>query len=445
MPESPTILPFRTASLSDFQIERASRQWQSIASKKQATRAHHGHYYDTERDEVLLREHVSRLFEAKHRPFTTGGCIPMDPSQLVLFFRSKTGITHSLDFPIDVQHSTPPALDVLIAACRPHPSALDDYSDRESLFYPPNLPLTTSLELSNHPVLEAIRNALFPLLPAGHYLVANRDKLEVLVDGGRMDQQHSIDGRAATVIITLPVRFRGGAMVVHDPDGRQEKFYGRGGKQGDIEWTAFLADCNYEVETVDKGCRVSISYGVYIRSFGPSGLQPEPLITPNDVFLDLLSPVLNICRGRRVAFYLANDYPSVNPAETLAETLVPELKGGDSLLYHALKLFKLAPELHWSAGGHIWPVDKTAAVTESLNKAGSPVMRGVFANGEDDSNEELRMRVRNSGATPLAEAEITLLNDWNSGMPVGKQRVHFVSGGELEKLVVYILMVVYVA
>jgi hypothetical protein len=57
------------------------------------------------------------------------------------------------------------------------------------------------------------------------------------------------------IIVTLPVRFRGGALVVPYPDGR-------GGKNGDIEWTAFLPDCDYEIETVQKACRISISYGV---------------------------------------------------------------------------------------------------------------------------------------------------------------------------------------
>ena len=35
------------------------------------------------------------------------------------------------------------------------------------------------------------------------------------------------------------------------------------------------------------------------------------------------------------------------------------MKGGDSILYHALKLYKLLPELRWAAGGYIWPVDRT--------------------------------------------------------------------------------------
>lgn len=162
--------------------------------------------------------------------------------------------------------------------------------------------------------------------------------------------------------------------------------------------------------------------------------------------MDVLSPILNICRGRKIAFYLANEYAIVDPAETLAESLVPELKGGDSLLYHALKLFKLMPELHWSAGGYMWPVDRPAAIsTGAPAPLSTPVMRGMFAAGEEDQHEDLRMRVRDSGAVPLGEADVMLLSDWNTGLPVGKQRVNFVLNGEIEKLVVYTLMVVYVA
>ena len=222
---------------------------------------------------------------------------------------------------------TPPALDVLLAACKVNPSTADysDYPDREALFYPHNLPLTATLELANHPVLDAIRNMLFPSLPTGHYLTAIRDKLEVMSAGSRMGPQlPAKDGRVATIVVTLPVRFRGGALIVRDAEGSTEKFQGRGGKTGDMEWTAFLTDCEYEVETVQKGCRMTISYGVHLRTFGPSGVQADTLITPSDDFLDMLSPVLNICRGRKIAFYLQCDY-GVNPSEVLAESLVAQV------------------------------------------------------------------------------------------------------------------------
>lgn len=236
----------------------------------------------------------------------------------------QSGITHSLDFPIDVEYNTPPALDVLIAACRPYQSAsTDDYPDRESLFYPPNLPLTPSLELANHPVLDAIRTSLFPNLPQGHFLIATHDRLEVLVNGGRMGRQLKNDGRSATIVVTLPVRFKGGALVVRDPLGNDERYNARGGKAGDIEWTAFLADCDYEIETVQKGCRILMTYGVYLKTYG-SGNNPDPLITPSDKFFDLMAPILNLSRGRKIAFYLSHDY-GVNPSEVLAESLVPEV------------------------------------------------------------------------------------------------------------------------
>jgi len=68
---------------------------------------------------------------------------------------------------------------------------------------------------------------------------------------------------------------------------------------------------------------MSMTYGVFLRTFGPCG--PEPLIRPSDEFLDRLAPVLNLSRGRKVAFYLEFDY-SVNPAEALADAVVPSFE-----------------------------------------------------------------------------------------------------------------------
>ncbi|TFK32163.1 hypothetical protein BDQ12DRAFT_692899 [Crucibulum laeve] len=465
MSRSPDLPFHRSPSVSDFQIEKAPRS-ASAAARRSMPAAEPAYH-----DELLYRESVSRLIQIKDRQFAVSGRIPVDPSQLVLFFRSKSGITHSLDFPIDVDYNTPPALDVLIAACRPHQTAdLDDYSDRESLFYPPNLPLTPSLEIASHPILDAVRASLFPNLPAGHHLTVMRDKLEVIVNGGRMGRQPPSlrnDGRSATIVVTLPVRFRGGALVVRDPIGNEDKFYGRGGKTGDIDWTAFLADCDYEIETVQKGCRLSIAYGVYLKTFGPIGVNPDPLISPSDNFFDLMAPILNLSRGRKIAFYINHDY-NVSPSEAVADTLVPLLKGGDSLLYHAFKMYKLAPELHWTAGGYIWPVDRIVEffgediVAKSPtqggrmpfgvvngSRTGTPAVRGAFgAYGggfQDVEVDAVRSYVEASGAVSLAEADITLLTDWTNPTPVvGKERVPFVAAGELEKLVVNALLVVYI-
>lgn len=220
----------------------------------------------------------------------------------------------------------PPSLDVLIAACKPHATCeMDGFSDRESLFYPSDLPLTTTLDISSHPILDAIRTALFPKLASGQYLVAVRDMLEIVPAGGHMCPQPRIaqeEGTVATLVVTLPVRFKGGVLVVTDFDGNEEKYYGRGGKSGDLEWTAFLGDCDHEVESVQKGCRVTISYKILLKTYGPSPSPSQALMLPSDRFLDTISPILNMCRGKTIAMFLKEQY-GFSPAEVLAETLVP--------------------------------------------------------------------------------------------------------------------------
>jgi len=69
-----------------------------------------------------------------------------------------------------------------------------------------------------------------------------------------------------------------------------------------------------------------------------------------------------------------------------------------------------------------------------------------------DENEQiidLQHRVQQSGAVPLAEANIVLLADKDTSGDisgtVSKERVPLVSGGSLSSLVVNILLVVYVA
>jgi len=180
------------------------------------------------------------------------------------------------------------------------------------------------------------------------------------------------------------------------------------------------------------------------------------LISPSDYFLDQLIDILNASRGALIGFYLTGDY-GVNPAEVIADSLVPNLKGGDSLLYHALKLWKLSPELRWTAGGYIWPVDHAVECVDEIDMMGArtPIatvngarraaaVRGTFSiyGDQDDEVDDLRSRVEYSGAIPLEESNITILSDWSQ--PRTREKVPFVSNGTLEKLIVNVLLVVYV-
>jgi len=423
------------------------------------------------RDELIYRQQVTALIAAKDRQIAANGRIPAGSAPLVLFFRTKNGVSHSLDFPIDTGYSNPPSLDVLVAACKTHPKTdFSNYGDREALFFPPNLLLAPSLEIANHPIINSVQASLFPQLPLGNHLFAVRDRLDVINSGTHLANQNPAllnnDGRSATIIVTLPVRFRGGVIVVRDSLGQEERFQGSGGQAGDIDWLAFPADCEYRIETVQKGCCLTLSYGIYIKQFNPAATSiSDALIIPSDGFFDLLAPVLNSSRGRSIAFYLDYDYIA-NPAEATANTLVPQLKGADLLIYNAFKLHKLAPELHWTAGGYIWPADLTLEyfaddITNAPPRPGgwapgaprgvasSPLVRGNFGptNPNDQEFDAIRSRVQASGATTLVEANVTILNDWstlNSPAIIGRQRVYFVSNGELEKLVLNALVVIYV-
>ncbi len=177
-----------------------------------------------------------------------------------------------------------------------------------------------------------------------------------------------------------------------------------------------------------------------------------------------------------------------------------QLKGGDALLYQAFKMYKLAPELQWTAGGYVWPTNMTIQFpTEDITNGHPgakslfnsarmpgfnvqrgygvpsreehiPPVRGMFGSpyngpgGRDLGETEgdiLRIKVEEAGGVPLAGADIHLCTEWEAsprqtpyrmpktpssgpGNTLGVDHVYFVSAGELEKLVVNTLLVVYV-
>ena len=180
--------------------------------------------------------------------------------------------------------------------------------------------------------------------------------------------------------------------------------------------------------------------------------------------------------------------PCAAHADNFFSLACSQLKGGDALLYHSLRLYKLSPELRWAAGGYIWPVDSTVdcgsfvrGITQSPpshqrspsltqyptypmspngrhRRAYSGVPRNAFAMYRDshsDSTEEdefedagtLRDRVEHSGASLISQEGIQVLTDdvlGSKGETITKERVPYVSGGSIDKLVINVLLVVYV-
>lgn len=233
-----------------------------------------------------------------------------------------------------------PAFEALLAECEKIPDELDSNTtastqvrlDKSKRVWPFKRPFSLSFDIANHPIIDTIRSILFPKIYPGSYLYAVRDNLEIFLPGTRSNawrsspsQGYSGATRVATLILTLPMLYRGGASVVRNLHGSVERFYSPAqNSPGDttLHWMAFVSDCEHEVEVVEQGCRLIISYGVYMKSFGPAGPIPNPLLNPNDQLLDALTPVLNLSRGKTLAICLTGQY-SCDPTQILADSLVP--------------------------------------------------------------------------------------------------------------------------
>ncbi|QRV99079.1 hypothetical protein RhiJN_27098 [Ceratobasidium sp. AG-Ba] len=343
---------------------------------------------------------------------------------------------------------------------------------RRSLVYPATRPLAISLELASHPVLDVVKATLFPKLAQGYHLLAVRDRLTIHPSGTYTRPVHDAvypEGVVATIMVTLPVQYRGGTLVV-GCEGKEERFYGRlGAKSNELEWQAWRTNCDWEVQKIEKGHRVAMTWHVYQRSYGPSS---QPLMVPNDALLDALADLLNQARGKNLGFFLSHEY-GVSPSDVLADSLAPYLKGADAVLYHAVKIYKLQPQLRYCAGGYIWPVDKPALILDSnrsgpqsatpfrtvgrsrsltregrsqSNLGGSRELQIYNRRQEQEEDADLADKVQRGGAVPLADENITLLHSPEQGH-IAKERVPFLANdaeNTLDHLYVNVVLVVFI-
>lgn len=83
---SPDGLPF-PRNMSDFEVEHSPAKTMSPKLRRRRQSSD----YDSE---AAFRASVARLVSAKARPFCAAGRIPVDPTSLILFFRSKVSTSH---------------------------------------------------------------------------------------------------------------------------------------------------------------------------------------------------------------------------------------------------------------------------------------------------------------------------------------------------------------
>ncbi|KAG8873691.1 hypothetical protein FRB98_008844 [Tulasnella sp. 332] len=428
-----------------------------------------------------LQGALDRLLRISSRAFAFAGTVPIF-APISTFFQTLTGSCHLIRFPN--QSSTPSrSFDAFLASCEPVTSpyppqshsrkSLDGASQTtQHLTYrnSPNRPITTSFELSSYPILDTVKRTLFPTAPEGVHLVSSLNRIDIYCPGAasyeplrnpQQAQQRTEHEPVAHVIVTLPMRFRGGVLSVAK-DGNTDTFWGRGtlsagssdsskvvggGGIGNLEWVAYLGngECDYvRVDKVESGVRVHLVYDVCLRSYGPYGVSTRPLMTPNDNLLSALSSVLKRSRGMKLGFYLTNEY-GISPAHVLAESLVPLLKGTDLMFYSALKYYNLAPQLRYTivpgtnptspsatpAKTYIYPQNSPALIVGSPDYLQALKRLKVKSAGAD---EDLAVQIEEGGAVSVDREGVILVNVGGTGsagnMRVGRERLAFLDSKE---------------
>jgi hypothetical protein len=129
------------------------------------------------------------------------------------------------------------------------------------------------------PALGTIRQRLG--LPEGVELTVVLDKLLVYGPGqffaSHQDSERD-DDMVGTLVVTLPSRHEGGAIVVEHHGEKQSI---RGAAQGatDVSLLAFYADCRHEVKPVRSGHRISLTYHLLRRGEAKERPQLRPATT----------------------------------------------------------------------------------------------------------------------------------------------------------------------
>jgi len=105
----------------------------------------------------------------------------MESESTILFFKTSTGATHSLPFPLRTDRfNQSPAFDALLAECEANSTSTDyglGLDVPKARMSKPRVwslkhPFSLSFDLANHPIIDTIRSVLFPKLHPGSYLYA---------------------------------------------------------------------------------------------------------------------------------------------------------------------------------------------------------------------------------------------------------------------------------
>jgi len=214
--------------------------------------------------ELATIEALTELVESIASPYVhTGSYRPRHP--FALRFTDGTTVSLSRDDNTD--------LEKLAARAAPAPfgdgraTRYDDEIRKARQLKAANAFTTPRFDPVDTGILESVRATLAP--QAGR-LTAYLDSVQLYTEGGHF-VAHRDTPRGAqmlgTLVVCLPVPFRGGALTLLRGSQRETIEWDRAiAKQkhpNEVHWAAFFGDVEHAVERVTKGTRVTVTYALF--------------------------------------------------------------------------------------------------------------------------------------------------------------------------------------
>ena len=155
-----------------------------------------------------------------------------------------------------------------------------------------------------------------------------------------------------SLVIVYPTPHQGGELVLRHK-GREWEIDAstltHSQPSTSIAYVAFYSDIEHEVLKVSSGCRVTLTYNLYLADSTPGAQAPSVVPNLRDIlnFQSALHKLLGspefLPHGGTLGFGLAHLYPIT--FETKLQDMVKYLKGEDAHVYRACQESKLQPSL----------------------------------------------------------------------------------------------------
>jgi hypothetical protein len=187
-----------------------------------------------------------------------------------------------------------------------------------------------------------------------------------------------------TLVVCLPVPFRGGGLVLHHDSIRRFEWetadsfgFGQRDETYPVQWAAFYSDVDHEIEPVSDGTRVTLTW-VLRRAAASAFIPRQPAASEVDLEAELAAALANprfLSSGGLLGIPCTHIYPARSGrapfADTLSKARASTLKGRDRLVaLAALRAglrARIRPYLFETCGDESWrlmraPSDRERAI-----------------------------------------------------------------------------------